>query len=124
MNVRIKRVYEPATPADGYRVLVDRLWPRGVTHEEAAVDEWVPDLGPSNELRRWFSHDPDRFDEFRRRYTRELATKKAKLADLRRRARARALTLVYSARDTDHNDAVVLAEVLRHGIRTAARKTR
>ena len=124
MNVRIKRVYEPAAPADGYRVLVDRLWPRGITHEEAAVDEWVPDLGPSNELRRWFSHDPDRFDEFRRRYARELATKKAKLADLRRRARARALTLVYSARDTDHNDAVVLAEVLRHGIRTAARKTR
>jgi uncharacterized protein YeaO (DUF488 family) len=124
MNVRIKRVYEPAAPADGYRVLVDRLWPRGVTHEEAAVDEWVPDLGPSSELRRWFSHDPDRFDEFRRRYTLELATKKAKLADLRRHARARALTLVYSARDTEHNDAVVLAEVLRHGIRTAARKTR
>jgi uncharacterized protein YeaO (DUF488 family) len=124
MNVRTKRVYEPAAPADGYRILVDRLWPRGVTHEEVAIDEWVPDLGPSRELRRWFGHDPDRFDEFRRRYTLELATKKANLADLRRRARARALTLVYSARDTEHNDAVVLAEVLRHGIRTAARKTR
>lgn len=117
MNVHIKRVYEPAAPADGYRILVDRLWPRGVTHEEARLDDWVPDLGPSSELRRWFSHDPARFDEFRRRYTRELATKKATLTDLRRRARTRPLTLVYSARDTEHNDAVVLAEVLRHGIR-------
>jgi uncharacterized protein YeaO (DUF488 family) len=117
MNVRIKRAYEPAAPADGYRILVDRLWPRGVTHEEARLDDWVPDLGPSSELRRWFSHDPARFDEFRRRYTRELATKRATLTDLRRRARTRPLTLVYSARDTEHNDAVVLAEVLRHGIR-------
>lgn len=117
MNVHIKRVYEPAAPADGYRILVDRLWPRGVTHEEARLDDWVPDLGPSSELRRWFSHDPARFDEFRRRYTRELATKRATLTDLRRRARTRPLTLVYSARDTEHNDAVVLAEVLRHGIR-------
>jgi uncharacterized protein YeaO (DUF488 family) len=123
MNVHIKRVYEPAAPADGYRILVDRLWPRGVTHEEARLDDWVPDLGPSSELRRWFSHDPARFDEFRRRYTRELATKKATLTDLRRRARTRPLTLVYSARDTEHNDAVVLAEVLRHGIRAENGRT-
>jgi uncharacterized protein YeaO (DUF488 family) len=117
MNVGIKRVYEPPAPTDGYRILVDRLWPRGVTHEAAHIDEWVPDLGPSSELRRWFGHDPARFDEFRRRYTAELATNKAKLAELRRRARARPLTLVYSAHDTEHNDAVVLAEVLEHGIR-------
>ena len=123
MNVHIKRVYEPAAPADGYRILVDRLWPRGVTHEEARLDDWVPDLGPSSELRRWFSHDPARFDEFRRRYTRELATKKATLTDLRRRARTRPLTLVYSARDTEHNDAVVLAEVLRQGIRAENGRT-
>lgn len=123
MNVHIKRVYEPAAPADGYRILVDRLWPRGVTHEEARLDDWVPDLGPSSELRRWFSHDPARFDEFRRRYTLELATKKATLTDLRRRARTRPLTLVYSARDTEHNDAVVLAEVLRHGIRAESGRT-
>lgn len=123
MTVHIKRVYEPAAPADGYRILVDRLWPRGVTHEEARLDDWVPDLGPSSELRRWFSHDPARFDEFRRRYTRELATKKATLTDLRRRARTRPLTLVYSARDTEHNDAVVLAEVLRHGIRAESGRT-
>jgi uncharacterized protein YeaO (DUF488 family) len=117
MNVRIKRIYEPAAPSDGDRILVDRLWPRGFTHEEARIDDWVRDLGPSTELRRWFSHDPARFDEFRRRYTLELATKKAKLTELRRRARTRRLTLVYSARDTEHNDAVVLAEVLRRGIR-------
>jgi uncharacterized protein YeaO (DUF488 family) len=117
VNVAIKRVYEPAASTDGYRILVDRLWPRGVTHEAARIDDWVPDLGPSSELRRWFNHDPARFDEFRRRYTLELATKKEKLAELRRRARTRRLTLVYSARDTEHNDAVVLAEVLRHGIR-------
>ena len=123
MTVHIKRVYEPAAPADGYRILVDRLWPRGVTHEEARLDDWVPDLGPSSELRRWFSHDPARFGEFRRRYTLELATKKATLTDLRRRARTRPLTLVYSARDTEHNDAVVLAEVLRHGIRAESGRT-
>jgi len=117
VNVAIKRVYEPAAPTDGYRILVDRLWPRGVSHEGARIDDWVPDLGPSSELRRWFNHDPARFDEFRRRYTLELANKKEKLAELRRRARTRRLTLVYSARDTEHNDAVVLAEVLRHGIR-------
>jgi uncharacterized protein YeaO (DUF488 family) len=118
MNVRIKRIYEPAAPSDGDRILIDRLWPRGFTHDEARIDDWVRDIGPSTELRRWFSHDPARFDEFRRRYTLELATKKAKLTELRRRARTRPLTLVYSARDTQHNDAVVLAEVLRRGIRT------
>ena len=118
MNVRIKRIYEPPAPSDGDRILIDRLWPRGFTHEQARIDDWVRDLGPSTELRRWFSHDPARFDEFRRRYTLELATKKSKLTELRRRARTRPLTLVYSARDTEHNDAVVLAEVLRRGIRT------
>lgn len=118
MNVRIKRIYEPPAPSDGDRILIDRLWPRGFTHERARIDDWVRDLGPSTELRRWFSHDPARFDEFRRRYTLELATKKSKLTELRRRARTRPLTLVYSARDTEHNDAVVLAEVLRRGIRT------
>ena len=118
MNIRIKRIYEPAGPSDGHRILVDRLWPRGFTHERARIDEWVRDLGPSTELRRWFGHDPARFDEFRRRYTLELATQKPKLTELRRRARTGPLTLVYSAHDTEHNDAVVLAEVLRCGVRT------
>jgi uncharacterized protein YeaO (DUF488 family) len=112
MTVRLKRAYEPAEPLDGYRVLVDRLWPRGVKREEARLDEWARDLAPSPELRRWFGHDPAKFDEFRRRYLDELAAQEEKLAELRERARSGTLTLVYGARDPEHNDAVVLAELL------------
>jgi uncharacterized protein YeaO (DUF488 family) len=115
MDVRVKRIYEPAAASDGHRVLIDRLWPRGFTHEAARLDEWARDLGPSTELRRWFGHEPARFEEFRRRYTVELAGKEAKLAELRRRAAKKPLTLVYSAHDTEHNDAVVLAELLLRG---------
>jgi uncharacterized protein YeaO (DUF488 family) len=115
MTLRLKRAYEPPADSDGYRVLIDRLWPRGVSKEEARLDEWARDLAPSSELRRWFAHDPARFDEFRRRYRRELDEHDEKVRDLRRRARAGRLTLVYGARDTEHNDAVVLAEVLSPG---------
>jgi uncharacterized protein YeaO (DUF488 family) len=97
---------------------IDRLWPRGVTRERARLDEWVRELAPSTELRRWFGHDPSRFNEFRRRHRAELATQQDKLRELRRRAREGTLTLVYSARDTEHNDAVVLAEILRRGRRS------
>jgi len=113
MDVRLKRAYEPAGAADGYRVLVDRLWPRGVSKEKAQLDEWARELAPSSELRTWFGHDPARFDEFRRRYLEELAAHEAKLAELRERASEGTLTLVYAARDSEHNDAVVLADVLR-----------
>ena len=113
MAVRMKRAYEPPERSDGYRVLIDRLWPRGVRKEEARLDEWARELAPSSELRRWFGHDPERFDEFRRRYRAELAGQEEKLRELRRRGRQGTLTLVYSARDTEHNDAVVLAELLR-----------
>jgi len=115
MDVRLKRAYEPAAATDGSRVLIDRIWPRGVSREEAHLDEWVRELAPSGELRRWFSHDPDRFAEFRRRYRAELTAQEAKLRELRQRARQGTLTLVYAARDTEHNDAVVLAELLRRG---------
>ena len=118
MEVRLKRAYEPPAASDGYRVLVDRLWPRGVRREAARLDEWARELAPSAELRRWFGHDPERFEEFRRRYTDELAGQEEKLRELRRRAREGALTLVYSARDVEHNDAVVLAEILRRGRRS------
>jgi uncharacterized protein YeaO (DUF488 family) len=118
MTLRLKRAYEPPADSDGYRVLIDRLWPRGVSKEEARLDEWARDLAPSSELRRWFAHDPARFDEFRRRYRRELDEHDEKVRDLRRRARAGRLTLVYGARDTEHNDAVVLAEVLSPGRRS------
>jgi uncharacterized protein YeaO (DUF488 family) len=118
MDVRVKRAYEQPAASDGYRVLIDRIWPRGVTREEAHLDEWARELPPSSELRNWFGHDPDRFQEFRRRYSRELAEHDGKLRELRRRARAGTLTLVYGARDTEHNDAVVLAEILRRGRRS------
>lgn len=113
MAVRLKRAYEPPAGSDGYRVLIDRLWPRGVSKQEAHLDEWARELAPSSELRRWFGHEPDKFDEFRRRYRTELADQEEKLGELRRRGRRGTLTLVYSARDTEHNDAVVLAELLR-----------
>jgi uncharacterized protein YeaO (DUF488 family) len=116
LDVRLKRVYEPATPSDGCRVLVDRLWPRGVSRQRAHVDRWEKDLAPSTELRQWFGHDPRRFAEFRRRYIEELRGQTARLSSLRRRAREGTLTLVYAAHDTEHNAAVVVAEVLRRGL--------
>ena len=112
-RIRLKRAYEPAAPEDGTRVLVERLWPRGVTKAEAALARWDRDIAPSPALRKWYNHDPARWDEFRRRYTAELEAHEDKLRELRRRARAGALTLVYGARDPEHNDAVVLAEILR-----------
>lgn len=116
MPVQIKRVYEPASSNDGERVLIDRLWPRGVSRQNAKLDQWVKELAPSTELRHWFGHDPRRFEEFRRRYIDELRDERPRLAALRRRARDGTLTLVYSARDTEHNDAVVLAEILSRGL--------
>jgi uncharacterized protein YeaO (DUF488 family) len=115
VDVRSKRAYEPAETSDGYRVLIDRLWPRGVKREDAHLDEWARELAPSTELRRWFGHDPDRFEEFRRRYASELQAQEGTLRELRRRAREGTVTLVYGARDTEHNDAVVLTEILRKG---------
>jgi uncharacterized protein YeaO (DUF488 family) len=116
MDIRLKRAYDSASPSDGYRVLIDRLWPRGVSKSQARLDEWDKELAPSAELREWFGHEPSRFLEFRRRYIRELHRRRPRLTELRRRARAGTLTLVYSAHDTEHNDAVVLADVLRRGL--------
>jgi uncharacterized protein YeaO (DUF488 family) len=121
MNIRLKRAYEPADAADGYRVLIDRLWPRGVSRERARLDEWEKALAPSAELRQWFGHEPDRFDEFRRRYIDELRGERDRLATLRRRAREGTLTLVYAAHDSEHNDAVVLREVIRRGLPSGRR---
>jgi uncharacterized protein YeaO (DUF488 family) len=116
MDIRLKRAYDPPESIDGFRVLIDRLWPRGVSREHAALDGWEKELAPSNELRQWFGHQPSRFGEFRRRYIEELRGRRPLLKALRRRARAGTLTLVYAAHDTEHNDAVVLAEVLRRGL--------
>jgi len=116
VDIRLKRAYDNASPSDGYRVLIDRLWPRGVSKQKAKLDEWEKELAPSTELREWFGHEPSRFDEFRRRYIGELRHARPRLTELRRRARTGTLTLVYAAHDSEHNDAVVLAEVLRRGL--------
>jgi uncharacterized protein YeaO (DUF488 family) len=116
VDIRLKRAYEPASGEDGYRILVDRLWPRGVPKEQARLDGWEKELAPSSELREWFGHEPGRFPEFRRRYIDELRANAPRLTELRRRARTGTITLVYSAHDSEHNDAVVLAEVLRRGL--------
>ena len=119
IDVRLKRVYEPAEWTDGARVLVDRLWPRGVSRERARLDRWERELAPSAGLRKWFGHDPDRFEEFRRRYLEELRRQRPRLAGLRQLARSGTLTLVYAARDPEHNGAVVVAEALRRGLPSA-----
>ncbi len=112
LDIRLKRAYEPAAEADGTRVLIDRLWPRGVTKAEAAIDHWFRDLGPSTELRKWFGHEPALFAEFRRRYAAELKRQRELLDEMLRIASHGRLTLVYSAHDEKHNDAVVLKEIL------------
>jgi len=111
-NVQLKRAYEPPDKKDGTRILVDRLWPRGVSKEEASLDEWIKEIAPSADLRTWFGHEQRRWAEFRKRYRAELAEHSEMLKDLRRRAREGQITLVYSARDEVHNDAVVLRNVI------------
>ncbi len=117
-DIRIKRAYEPPSGDDGLRVLVDRLWPRGLRRQEAAIDLWRKELAPSAELRIWFGHDPGRWDEFRRRYLAELAPKAALLDEIRRSAAGRRLTLIYAAKDEAHNQAVVLRDLLAAAART------
>jgi uncharacterized protein YeaO (DUF488 family) len=110
--IKVKRVYAPAEPSDGRRFLVDRVWPRGIRKEAAEVEAWLKDAGPSTELRKWFGHDPQRWPEFVRRYRRELAARQDVLAPLIPAARKGDITLVYSARDEQHNQAVVIKSVL------------
>ncbi len=112
LDIQLKRAYQPPAAADGIRILVDRLWPRGLTKAAAAVDRWMRDLAPSTELRRWFGHDPSRWDEFRRKYARELREREDLLAEVRSLGRQGRITLVFGARDETHNDAVALREVL------------
>jgi uncharacterized protein YeaO (DUF488 family) len=111
-NIKLKRAYEPPAQSDGRRILVDRLWPRGVSKAKAALDGWLKDIAPSTALRQWFGHDPARWQEFRRRYAEEIRSYPELLRELRRFAAVGPLTLVYSAHDEAHNDAVVLRAVL------------
>jgi len=111
--IRTKRIYEEATPDDGARILVDRLWPRGVSHEDAALDAWAKSVAPSDELREWFDHDPERWAEFERRYHAELAEKRTVLEEeLLDVAGERDVTLLYATTDTEHNNAVALRSYL------------
>ena len=113
-RIRIKRAYEEPTPDDGYRVLVDRMWPRGVTKEKLRLDAWLKELAPSTELRKWFGHHPARWEEFERRYEAELSSPKAQtlLTELAERATLGLITLLYAAKDERHNNAVVLRRLL------------
>ena len=125
MTFEIKRVYEPAAPSDGIRVLVDRLWPRGVSKSKAHLDEWMKEIAPSPGLRQWFGHRPERFAEFKKRYAKEIDGN-PKLAELRRLGKRAVVTLLYGARDPEMNQAAVLQSVLKSGARKpgAARPAR
>lgn len=111
-NVKMKRAYEPAKNSDGTRVLVDRLWPRGVKKTDAAIDEWLKEIAPSSPLRKWFAHDPERWREFRARYKAEVKKKSDQLEHLRMLARKGPVTLVYSAHDEERNNAIVLRDMI------------
>jgi len=110
--VKIKRIYEEPEPADGRRLLVDRLWPRGVSREKARLDGWLKEIAPSNELRHWFAHDPSRWQEFQERYREELKAQPRLVEELRAQAAREPVTLLYAALDPEHNNAVVLLDLL------------
>jgi len=110
--IKLKRIYDPYSRQDGKRVLVDRLWPRGIKKENAHIDEWLKDIAPSDALRKWYSHDPSRWEEFKKRYTNELKDKKELLKELLADSREGTVTLLFGARDIEHNNAVVIKELL------------
>ena len=114
MAIKIKRAYEPPSKSDGARILIDGLWPRGVTKEKAEIAEWMKEVAVSAALRKWFSHDPAKWPEFRKRYRAELARNPGAMARLREMARKGTLTIVYAAKDEEHNNAVVLKEFLEN----------
>ena len=112
MMIRIKRVYETPVAEDGERILVDRLWPRGLTKEKAKIDMWLKEIAPSTELREWFGHDPAKWPEFQKRFLKELAANEVATTELRELLKAGVATLVYGAKDEAHNNAVVIKEYL------------
>lgn len=110
MNILLKRVYEEPSSADGKRILIDRLWPRGLTKEKAKIDLWIKDIAPSTALRKWFGHDPLKWDEFKKRYRKEIKENTAGATQLKQQLEKGKVTLVYAAKDETHNDAVVLKD--------------
>ena len=112
--IKIKRIYEPPEKEDGFRVLVDRLWPRGVSKDKARVDLWLKEIAPSDQLRKWFSHDPEKWEDFKKRYREELEDKEKLIQTIKKIEKERGVvTLLYSAKDEKHNNAVALNEVLQ-----------
>lgn len=110
--LKLKRVYDPPSRDDGKRILVDRLWPRGIKRGDAKIDEWLKDIAPSNELRRWFSHEPSKWQEFKAKYREELKGKTELIERIQKEAKKGTVTLLFAARDAEHNNAVVLKEVI------------
>ncbi|MCL4693427.1 MAG: DUF488 domain-containing protein [Candidatus Hydrogenedentes bacterium] len=116
MSIWIRRAYDPPTKNDGKRILVDRLWPRGVSKDELSVDSWMKEIAPSNELRKWYGHDPEKWEEFKVRYRKELDAQPDAVAELVEYAKNGRITLIYAAKDTDINNAVALREYLEEQI--------
>ena len=114
MKINVKRVYEKPSKSDGIRILVDRLWPRGMTKEKAAVDLWLKNIAPTTELRKWFDHDPEKWNEFQKKYHRELKKNKEQVSLLNEQMKKGMVTLVYGAKDEEHNEALVIMEWLSH----------
>lgn len=117
MPIDVKRAYDPPAASDGHRILVDRIWPRGVAKEDLLIDAWLKDVAPSDGLRKWFGHDPEKWGEFKKRYSTELEQHAEALEQLLERAKAGHVTLVFGARDTEHNNAVALKEELERRLR-------
>lgn len=113
-TIQIKRIYSPLAKSDGHRILVDRLWPRGIKKEDAHIEEWAKDIAPSTELREWYGHDPDRWAEFKKKYKGELKQNEATIAFIEKYAQEKTLTLVYATKDEEHTHALVLKEWLDH----------
>lgn len=112
MRIRLKRIYDKPARADGRRVLVDRVWPRGLTKEETQIDDWLKEIAPSTRLRKWFGHDPARWKEFKRRYANELDHRREQVERLAQQASKRTVTLLFGAKDIEHNNAVALKEYI------------
>lgn len=110
--VKIKRIYDPASPDDGKRIYIDRLWPRGMKKEEVKIDEWLKEISPSGTLRKWFGHDPSKYEEFKRRYMKELEKHSEILERIKKEAKKEPVTLLFSAKDVEHNNATVMEELL------------
>lgn len=112
MNLKLKRIYEPSAKEDGYRVLVDRLWPRGMTKEKAKIDHWLKEIAPTTELRKWFNHDPEKWAEFQKKYKAELKENKVAIEFLKEKIEKGNTTILYAAKDETHNEAKVIAAYL------------